>query len=293
VKIPVVLNRGAGAAEQAEMLTTAFRGEGREIEILECSGEEIGDACRRAAEGPSPLVVAAGGDGTVSAVAGKLAGTRKELAVVPIGTLNHFARDMGIPLDPKEAARTSVCGSVARIDVGEVNGRVFVNNSSLGFYPSLVYGRDWIRRRQGRGKWSALIRAGLSLWGRCPNVAVRLSTSEGVITRRTPLVFVGNNRYELTGWSLGSRPQLDEGRLFVCVAPGGSPWRMVGLALRALFSRRRAPRGLEKISVSELWIDGPASPGLVSADGEVHRMDAPLHYRIRPAALSVRVPAPA
>jgi diacylglycerol kinase family enzyme len=70
VKIPVVLNRGAGAAEQAEMLTTAFRGEGREIEILECSGEEIGDACRRAAEGPSPLVVAAGGDGTVSAVAG-------------------------------------------------------------------------------------------------------------------------------------------------------------------------------------------------------------------------------
>jgi diacylglycerol kinase family enzyme len=68
---------------------------------------------------------------------------------------------------------------------------------------------------------------------------------------------------------------------------------MVGLALRALFSRRRAPRGLEKISVSELWIDAPASPGLVSADGEVHRLQSPLHYRIRPAALSVRVPAPA
>jgi len=290
VKIPVVTNRAAGAKDDSPLLVEAFRKAGCEIEIVACSGEEVVAAARRGAEGPSPLVVAAGGDGTISAVAGALAGSDKVLGVVPSGTLNHFARDMGIPLEMAEAARVAVEGRTVRIDVAEVNGRAFINNSSLGFYSSLVRDREVIRSRDGRGKWSALFRAGVNLLRRAPTVAVRVMTAEGEIARRTPLLFVGNNRYDVSGWSLGKRARLDGGELFVCVLPVRSGARLVALGLRALLFPRGVSRQLLELAVSECWVDLPDSASLVSADGELHRLRPPLHYRLRPRALSVRVP---
>ena len=109
------------------------------------------------------LVVAGGGDGTLSAVAAALVGTDTALGVLPMGTLNHFAKDLGIPLKLEKAVQTLFTGKIARVDVGEVNGRIFLNNSSIGFYPRIVQARKREQRR-GRSKWVAFAQAAATVF---------------------------------------------------------------------------------------------------------------------------------
>src|SRR5271166_1000269 len=110
--------------------------------VVTRSGGELASLAARAARANSQAVVAGGGDGTVNAVAGALVATDTALGVLPMGTLNHFAKDLGIPLDLEAAARNVFIGDIAKVDVGEVNGRVFVNNSGIGLYPRIVRERE-------------------------------------------------------------------------------------------------------------------------------------------------------
>ena len=167
------------------------------------------DSARRAAVDGCARVVAGGGDGTISTVAALLAGTDKALAVLPLGTLNHFAKDLGLPLELEAAARVAATGRVVRVDVGEVNGRVFINNSSIGLYPRLVRRRQQQQDRLGRGKWAAFLFAGLSVLRRYPFLDVRLEADGRTFSRRTPFVFVGNNDYLMDGLQIGARARLD------------------------------------------------------------------------------------
>src|SRR5207244_13653059 len=131
----------------------AFADAGAAAQILRLADpRQAAPLARRAADAGHRIVVAAGGDGTVSTVAGALAGTRSALGVVPMGTLNHFARDLKVPIDVAEAAKAIVQGRETRVDIGEVNGRVFVNNSSIGLYPSFLMHRRH-QERLGRGRW--------------------------------------------------------------------------------------------------------------------------------------------
>src|SRR5205085_3689399 len=113
-----------------------------------------------------------GGDGTQSAIASRLAGTQLVHGVLPLGTLNHFAKDLGIPLQLDEAVRTLAEGRVLEVDVGEVNGRVFINNSSLGLYPEIVRERELQQMRLGKSKWRALASASLHATEGRPAMAV-------------------------------------------------------------------------------------------------------------------------
>ena len=128
------------------------------------------------------MIVAAGGDGTVSAVAANVAGTGIPLGVLPLGTLNHFARDLGLPFDVEEAVRVLKSGRAIAVDTGEVNGHTFMNNSSIGLYPRLVRYRNQQQHRLGRGKWSALLRATLTVLHRHPLFGVRVCTSDTELT---------------------------------------------------------------------------------------------------------------
>ena len=121
-----------------------------------------------------------------------------------MGTFNHFAKDLRIPLAVEKAALTIATGEIRRVDVGEVNGKIFVNNSSLGLYPSMVRGREQ-EQRLGRSKWMALFWATLAVLRRHPVLVVRLTSRDGQeLIRRTPVVFIGNNQYELKGFEIGS-----------------------------------------------------------------------------------------
>ena len=287
----VVLNTASGglASEERRASLRAALGEaGLEARILPVGGRgEIAAALRPHLDHPR-MVVAAGGDGTVSAVASLLIGTQVPLGVIPGGTLNHFAKDLQIPPRFAEAARVLRAGVEKRVDVATVNGRPFLNNSSLGLYPEMVLKRDAICRR-GLRKGAAVVLAGIATLASLPRLRVRLDVDRGRLDRLTPFVFVGNNPYELEGLRLGTRPRLDAGQLCVCVARGRG--RRALLAAMVLLAWGRA-RGLDVLFTRQAWIETRAPTVPVSLDGEVVRLQTPLRYEILPGALRVMAPPP-
>ena len=259
--------------------------------ILISDATEIEPAVMRALGMGCATIVAGGGDGTLNAVASHLVGTGTRFGILPLGTLNHFAKDLGIPLEPAEALQTIATGRVMAVDVGEVNGHYFLNNSSLGLYPDIVRDRTRQQRRLGRGKWVAFMWA---VWGalrRSPFLKVRLVVDGKEAQHRTPFVFVGNNAYRMEGFQIGSRAGLTDGVLSVYVADGARRWRLVALGLRALFGRLRQAREFREYLASELRVETPHRRLRVATDGEVRKMDSPFVYRIHAGGLKVIVPA--
>ena len=253
-------------------------------------GEEIAGAVRQAMDQKCPVIVAGGGDGTLNAVASRLVGTSTLLGILPLGTLNHFARDLGIPLDPYEALAVIAAGNHAAVDVGEVNGHFFLNNSSLGLYPDIVRDRERQQHRLGRGKWVAFVWA---VWGalrRFPFLTVRLSVDDEAAVHRTPFVFVGNNAYQMQGLQLGTRTGLSGGVLSIYVAHKPSRLRLAVLALHALFGLLRQTREFRAYRAAELRVETPHRRLRVATDGEVREMESPFLYRIHAGALRVIVP---
>jgi YegS/Rv2252/BmrU family lipid kinase len=291
--IEIIINAAAGAEDKAATRTRLeefFRARGIAARVvLARSGAELMALARRAAEGAAEIVVAGGGDGTINAVASALVGTDKTLGVLPLGTRNHFAKDLRLPLDLAAAAETIIAGRVHVIDVGEVNGRVFLNNSSLGLYPSLVRQREK-QQRQGYSKWLAAVWAALVVFKRYPFLTVSLNADGREFKRRTPFVFVGNNEYEMDGFQTGARLRLDAGLLCLHVTHKAGRLRLVALALRALFSRLREAKDFDSLCAREVLVETRRARLRVATDGETTIMPTPLHYRVRPRALRVLVP---
>jgi diacylglycerol kinase family enzyme len=266
-----------------------FRSHGCEPRFVD-PGSDICSVAIEAARSGARVVVAAGGDGTVSAVAAALAGTDKVLGVLPVGTLNHFAKDLRIPLDLESAVQTIVEGEVAAVDVAEVNGRVFINNSNLGLYPQIVSRREAQQQRLARGKWTAFFWATLQALRRFPFLDLRIAFEGREIFRRTAFLFVGNNEYQIAGFNLGSRACVDGGRLGLYLSHRTGRLGIFRLAFHALFGRVDQAEDFDVFCVTEARIESRKRRLLVACDGEVERMEAPLHYRIKPAALRVLVP---
>lgn len=235
-------------------------------------------------------MVAGGGDGTINAVASVLAGSGVALGVLPLGTLNHFAKDLDIPLDLEQAVATIARGTTTPVDVGDVNGRIFLNNSSLGLYPHIVRDRDQQQRRLGRGKWTAFGWAVVAALRRFPFLGVRLRVNGDEHARRTPFVFIGNNDYRMQGFHIGARARLDGGALSIYVAQRPTRLGLLRLAWHALRGRLAQARDFDVLSSAQFTIETRHHRLHVATDGEVNIMQPPLCYRSRPAALNVLVP---
>lgn len=253
--------------------------------------DDIAARCAEFVEQGATCVAAAGGDGTVSSVARSLVGSETPLGVIPVGTLNHFARDVGVGRDVEAALRILAHGYVLPVDVATVNDHVFVNNSSIGLYARMVEMRERYERRLG--KWRALIHATvLVLRERHTNV-VQVSDGSKRLSVRTELVFVGNNQYELDFLHLGQRARIDAGELccFILEVPNRVHlWRHIFRYLRDKRPKRHFLRSLE---VTKLTVIPRSSrPIEVAADGEVIQLNPPLEYRVRSRALQVVVPEP-
>jgi len=286
----VVLNASAVARhERIECeLRERFRALGCDANVIVAAGQDLTDVARQAATRAS-TVVAAGGDGTVSSVVAGIIGDRTTLGVVPLGTLNHFAKDLRIPLDAQKAVETILGGHVQRVDVGEVNDRVFVNNCSIGVYPDIV--RERADRGQGHARWLATAIATFRVLRRSGDVTVRVDVCGQQQRWRTPFVFIGNNEYVIDGVRLGTRATIDQGKLFVYVAPRADPGDLPGLLAKALIGRARQSGAFEVVAARELAIDAWRMKAIdVAVDGEIVRMATPLAYRTRPASLQVVVP---
>ncbi len=295
-RIYCIINCLAGSAAdiRREAVHQAFTdcGHGYEIEsIVEiCTRPKfLTPLIRQAIDSGADVIAAGGGDGTISTVANQLAGTNIALGVLPFGTLNHFAKDLGVPLDPRGAVETICRGAIKRVDVGEVNGRYFINNSSLGVYPEAVRVRE--RWRPLLGKWPALVIGAFTVLRRFPILKLELELGDGRVRRRAPLLFVGNNDYSVEWPDLGGRARLDEGLLDVWLVHEPSRMALLRSAFSLLLGQLHLAPEIEVSHVESLTVSSRRRRLRVAVDGEVVRLRPPLRYRIRPQSLNVCVPA--
>lgn len=264
---------------------------GKHAEVVMCqSGADIIAATQRAVAQRANTVVAGGGDGTISAVASVLIGTDIALALLPMGTLNHFAKDLHVPLDIEHAIDIILAGHSIQVDTGEVNGRSFINNSSLGIYPDIVRDREKQQRRLGRGKWTAFAGACLTALRRYPFLKVQLSLNNAQHFRQTPFVFIGNNEYQMSGFNIGDRKTLQDGCLSLYVAQKPGRLGLLRLALHALFGRLKQASDFDILLADQLIINTRRKRMRVALDGEVTILSPPLRYRVKPLSLRVIVP---
>jgi diacylglycerol kinase family enzyme len=288
----VVVNARSGRRGFGRTRTIArlFRAAGIDARIQAANGRtRIEAVAQRLASQGCRTLVAVGGDGTVSAVASVACETGAALGVIPAGTLNHCAKDLAIPLDWAAAVDVIRRGASTEIDLGDVNGLTFVNNSSIGIYPLFVHRRNRYMR-DGLRRWFAVAKAVWRVLRRFPLLHVRMEMGVASFERTTPFVFVGNNLYVLEGRRLGGRPSVGDGRLCVCVARVMGAWGLARLFLRALAGRLREDREFEMVCTTELQVDTGRRRITVARDGELGKMTGVLRYTIRRRALRVLVP---
>jgi diacylglycerol kinase family enzyme len=297
MRVRAIVNRGGGTLLKSggddldERLRAAFAARGVDAEVSLVPSDEIAPAFAEAARAEGlDAVVAGGGDGTISCAAGRLAGTGRALGILPLGTLNHLARDAGIPTDLDEAVATVAEGAIRPLDVGEVNGRVFVNNSAIGLYPRMVRRREALQQQLGRGKRHAMLSASLHAFRRFHRHRLTIDLHGLEAPLETPLLFVGNNRYEMNLLSLGTRTALDGGELCLYAPLVRSRLHFFGLGVRTLLGLGRQSDFVTLCGVEEATVRSRRPLLTVSIDGETAILETPLRYRIRAGALRLIVP---
>lgn len=294
MKICCILNQKSGSAGSAEEVDIVglFSKHGINPEILHSTeGSSISDLAEKAAQQNYDVIVAGGGDGTISAVAAALVDhPSTRLGILPMGTLNHFARDLGIPFDVAKAVDIICAGYSEAVDIGCVNERYFVNNSSVGLYPAVVKLRESLQS-SGYSKWWAALLSSIRIFSRFRRLHLEVHGPTGeVVTRKTALLFVGNNVYETTPAKLGTRHAINRGQLWVNM-PVSSTRTGLFFNLIALVFGHEKPADSMMFEATSLKVISKKKLLTVAADGEVLRLVPPLNYRILPKSLDILVPA--
>lgn len=297
MRINVVLNRSAGSLlgkpveERMEEIRAAFESAGHRVICVDAPGAEIRAALEKAKRSDADVLIVGGGDGTIATAVHVLSGSEKILGVLPLGTMNLLARDLDIPLDLSDAIAALAGGEVDSIDMAEVNGLPFLNNSVIGFYARMVQEREYQRGVHNLRKWPAMFIAALKTLIDHPRLEVTLDLEGGIRRVRTPVLAIANNAYDQGFGPILRRSDLSAGTLAVYVAKHRTRARLVRLALGFLTGLWLRDPELEVHLVRECIVHSGRSILRVANDGEVHRLATPLHYRIRPGALKVLRPA--
>jgi diacylglycerol kinase family enzyme len=299
VKTLIVLNAGAGRAASLRCDAVKRRVEqasaqlGLDAEVRAIASAALRSAFEAAAADPDVgTVVAGGGDGTLSTAANALAHAGKTMGILPLGTLNHFARDVGIPLRLEDALEVVAAGRTRSVDVGDVNGRVFLNNCSMGLYAEAVRQRERLRALHGWDKWTAMARGAWEALRRFRRFHLTLRLPEASRRLSTPQLVIANNRYDMSLLALGRRAGLDCGCLWVYLTRPRARFSFVRLMLRGLLGRLEDERDFEALSTPALTVEErrPGRRIFLALDGELERLHAPLRFTSRPHALTVLAP---
>jgi diacylglycerol kinase family enzyme len=291
----VLINRSAGSfRKDGGRLSEEIEGHlctlQKPYSLLTLDGKDVAPEARKAVDAGVRFIVVAGGDGTANAVAGALVGSAATLGILPLGTLNHLAKDLGIPLTLKEAIETAFLGEDRLIDVGMVNGRAFLNNSSLGVYPHLVRHRDRERHHPGWRRTTSALKAAWRVFVRPPVYEVTIESGGVEVRRRTPFVFVGNNPYCLSLFNFGGRECIDKGVLSLYASDRPGRMALLKVFLSTLFLGKDRVPDFDHFESTMISIRARRRSIPVSIDGEVFSLKSPLHYVIQPRSLRVRVP---
>lgn len=292
--IPVIVNASSGpdgTSDDAGAIEAAFRKRGLRANVIVLQpGGDIAHVVDEALAKGAELIVAGGGDGTINAVAARLLDGKATFGVLPLGTLNHFARDLGIPFDIDQATQVIADRHAILVDVARVNDHIFLNNSSMGLYPRIVAEREDARHRLGIGKWPALMHATWSALRDPESFSAVVCVDGRELQRRTPFIFVGNNTYVLEGFGIGKRERLDAGHLSLYVLRPKTAWGLLSLGFRALFGIGSHAADFDAFEAADFRVESPKASIMVATDGEVNALPTPIRYRIHPRALRVLAP---
>ena len=287
----VILNQRSGSSGRDEAVPRVIdrlRAGGFEPRVMVAtSGDELRDAVRSAAAGDAEVVVAGGGDGTICGVASALTGSGKTLGILPLGTFNFFARRLSIPLDFEPALEVLVTGQGTSLDVGEVNGQLFLNNASIGLYPDVLQRREAAYQQFGRSRPAAYLSTALVLLQPPGFLNLRI-TADGVpLARRTPLLFVGANAAQLDTFAIPGRTCIEDRRLAAYITRPLGALGLSRLAVRAFLRGLYGAQELEVVCARELRVSMRPERIRVAIDGEIRVLSTPLTFRWRPEPLHV------
>jgi diacylglycerol kinase family enzyme len=298
----IVFNVGSGhrdAEEEKQVISRVLQQGGREFEFLQCEGSEsIDTLARRAVEQAKArrgVVVAAGGDGTINAVANAVLGSGCPLGVIPQGTFNYFGRDNAISQDTGLAARVLLRGRVSPVQAGKVNGRLFLVNASVGLYPKLLEDREEWKQQFGRSRFVAFVSGIATLLRARGQLDLRIESTGQAASLRTPTLFVGNNRLQLVqaGIDAEHADAVGQGQLAaVAVRPIGT-LALFGLLLRGVLGRLGDAENIRSFSFRRLTVTPRRMKRIkVATDGEIVWMRTPLVFEVAPEPLLLLVPMP-
>lgn len=286
---------GKGAAGSiAQKLGEACRELGFSLELHHTPHprnlNQLTEEAVRAAAANGGIVIAAGGDGTIRCVAERASGTRARLAVVPCGTFNYFARTHGIPESCDDAIRLALTGDCRPVRLGQLNGRVFLINASLGVYAKLIHDREASTRRWGRSRAVAILSALRTFLGDHPPLEVRMTTGDQMVTQKTPMVFIGNNALQLRDLKLDVAACMKRDCLAVVLLKPLSEIEKLRVLARGALRTIESEERLETFCIDSLVIHSHPHRQHVALDGEIFHMSSPFEVRSLPGALRMMLP---
>ena len=287
--IPAFANPASGRGKEAgEAIAADAR-----FELRDAGADGLEAAIRAAVEEGATRILVAGGDGTIATAAGVACDTGVELALLPAGTLNHFAKDLEIPQELNEALELAAGGAARGVDIGFVNDRPFLNTSSVGAYVGFVRTRERLERWMGYRLASVL--SGMRVMTRLRSFDVQVQVEGKAKTYPTAMVFIGVGERETRIPTFGGRVKDGKAGLHVIAVRGKAVARLTALGVeavaRGLAAVRRKPE-LDAFLVEECTIVMPKRLSYLAVDGEILRMPAPFHYRLAREALKVVAPPP-
>lgn len=293
-KLVVILNGAAGkkdAAAKEDAIRQKIAPNVREFVMdAVAKGSGIAGAAKRAVDEGADVVVALGGDGTQSAVAGALAGTDAVMGVLPGGTFNYFARELGVGETVDDAIDTLLTGQVRQMDVGEVNGRYFLNNASFGVYPEILERREAVYKRWGRSRIAAYWSVLLTLRDMRDPMHLSLTLNGSKREMHTPLAFAARSAFQLESLGLDGADAIRDGQFALFLAKAHKPRHLMAAAFRLAFGSVARGKDFELVVADDIVIDSRQKQRLLAFDGEKARVNGPFHLRVHRNALSVIVP---
>lgn len=262
------------------------------LRLVVCEGSSIPGETEKALADGFDRIAVSGGDGTLNSVASLLLENNSDtsLAVLPGGTFNHFAKDLGISLDFKEALETAFSGATTCIDAAFANDTLFLNNASIGFYPRAVLERERLLRKKKFNKRIAMMFAAVKTMFVFPRKQLHVEFGNHKGRYHTPMLFVGNNEYQFTPYEIGNRTSLKNGELFVVLSLCSTFWCMIRFVFELLFFRKRLDTRFLLKKLDAVKVNTRRKKLVIAVDGELKRLKPPIQFRIRPASLNVVVP---
>ena len=299
----VVLNAGSGhhdSDKQQALIAQAFKEGGREFEFLLIDDPaRINELARHAVElalSCQGVVVAAGGDGTINAVASVVIGSGCPFGVLPQGTFNYFGRAHAIPQDTAAAVRALLGARIEPVQAGQVNGRLFLVNASLGLYPQLLEDREVWKAQLGRSRLVAFLSGIATLLQSRKQLHLQIESAGKAVALRTPTLFVGNNHLQLTRVGINEQQTdaVEQGQLAAIVVRPIGTLALFGLLMHGLLGQLGEAENVDSFSFRRLTVTPRGVKRIkVATDGEIAWMRTPLVFEIAPQPLLLLVPAPA